>query len=177
MSPSQLVISCSLSPASRSAVLAEQLVRNVETIGDDVAFVDLRELELPLCDDDACYQHPNVSSVRERIRRADAVAIATPIYNYEVGGATRNLIALGGSAFRDKVVGFVCAAGGQRSYMSVMTLASSLMLDFRSVIVPRFVYATGDAFEGDAVKDAAIAERLRELAESLHRFATRLRDP
>jgi FMN reductase len=73
---------------------------------------------------------------------ADDFVVATPIYNYEVGGATRNLIALGGSAFRDKVVG-VCAAGGQRPYMSVMALANSLMLDFRSVIVPRFVYATG----------------------------------
>jgi FMN reductase len=177
VSASQLVVSCSLSPVSRSAVLAEQLARDIEAIGDDVAFVDLRELELPLCDDDTCYRHPNVATLRERIGRADAVAIATPIYNYEVGGATRNLIALGGSAFRDKVVGFLCAAGGQRSYMSVMTLANSLMLDFRSVIVPRFVYATGGAFEGDAVKDAAISERLRELAESLHRFGTRLREP
>lgn len=177
MSATQLVISCSLSPTSRSAILAQRLARDLEEIGDDVTFVDLRKLELPLCDDDACYRHPNVSILRERVREADAVAVATPIYNYEVGGATRNLVALAGSAFRDKVVGFLCAAGGQRSYMSVMTLANSLMLDFRSIVVPRFVYATGGAFEDDEVKDATIAERLRELAGSLHRLGTRLREP
>ena len=32
------------------------------------------------------------------------------------------------------------------SYMSVMAYANSLMLDFRCVIIPRFVYATGSAF-------------------------------
>lgn len=177
VSATQLVISCSLSPTSRSAILAERLALELEDIGDDVTLVDLRKLELPLCDDDACYRHPNVASLRERIRAADAVAVATPIYNYEVGGATRNLVALAGSAFRDKVVGFLCAAGGQRSYMSVMTLASSLMLDFRSIVVPRFVYATGAAFDGDTVEDETIAERLRELARSLHRFGTRLSEP
>lgn len=173
----QLVVSCSLSPASRSALLAERLVQEIEALDDAVELVDLRKLELPLCDDDLCYQDENVVAIRARIRAADAVAIATPIYNFEVGGATRNLIALGGRAFRDKVVGFLCAAGGQRSYMSVMTLANSLMLDFRSIIVPRFVYATGSAFDGDAVTDETLLERLRELAQSLHRFGTRLREP
>lgn len=169
-----LVISCSLSPTSRSAILAEELTSELEALGDDGELVDLRKLELPLCDDDSCHHDPNVIAIRKKIREADAVAIATPIYNYEVGGGTRNLIALGVSAFRDKVVGFVCAAGGQRSYMSVMTLANSLMLDFRSIIVPRFVYATKKAFENGKLDDETISKRLTELARELHRFAARL---
>jgi FMN reductase len=38
----------------------------------------------------------------------------------------------------NKVVGFLCAAGGKSSYMSVMRLANSLMLDFRCLIIPHF---------------------------------------
>ena len=46
---------------------------------------------------------------------------------------------MAGRAFTGKPVGFVCAAGGRSSYMAVLGLANSLMLDFRCLIVPRFV--------------------------------------
>ena len=170
----QLIISCSLSPSSRSALLAEALAEVFRSRGSDVELIDLREVALPLCDGAASYEHPNVAVIRAAIDRASAVAIATPIYNFDVGGATRNLIAMTGKVWTDKVVAFLCAAGGQGSYMAVMGLANSLMLAFRSVVVPRFVYATGAAFDGDIVSDSALRERIGGLADELHRFATAL---
>ncbi|MEY2550767.1 MAG: hypothetical protein QOG12_911, partial [Verrucomicrobiota bacterium] len=89
--------------------------------------------------------------------------------------AAKNLVELTGSAWEEKVVGFLCAAGGMSSYMSVMAFANSLMLDFRSVIIPRFVYATGRAFEGDDLKDPQVGERIEELAGELVRFTKALR--
>ena len=83
----------------------------------------------------------------------DGIVVATPIYNYDASAAAKNLVELTGRAWQNKVVGFLCAAGGDGSYMSIMALANSLMLDFRCVIVPRFVYATGGAF-------AALGSRL-----------------
>ena len=59
--------------------------------------------------------------------------------------------------------------------MSVMAFANSLMLDFRSVIIPRFVYATGDAFDGDDLKDKKVRKRIEELADELIRFGQALR--
>ena len=70
--------------------------------------------------------------------------VAAPVYNYDVSASAKNMIELTGNAWEDKMVGFLCAAGGMSSYMSVMAYANSLMLDFRCVIIPRFVYATGD---------------------------------
>jgi FMN reductase len=61
------------------------------------------------------------------------------------------------------------------SYMSVMAYANSLMLDFRSVIIPRFVYATGNAFDGDIPADPRIVERVEQVAAELIRFTTALR--
>ena len=66
---------------------------------------------------------------------------------------TKNMIELTGSAWEDKIVGFLCAAGGHTSYMSVMSYANSLMLDFRCVIIPRFAFATSDAFDGERITD------------------------
>ena len=81
------------------------------------------------------------------------------------------VVALVAQEWKDKIVGFLCAAGGQGSYMSVMGLADSLMLDFRCVVVPRFVYATGAAFEGDVITDAGVAERVVGLAKETVRLA------
>ncbi len=166
-----LVISCSLSPASHSAVMARHLADDLLELGADAELIDLRNLPLPLCDGDAAYADPNVALLSAKIDQASAVALAVPIYNYDVGGAARNLIAMTGSAWNEKVVGLIGAAGGQRSYMSLLPLANSLMLDFRCVILPRFVYASRQSFADGQLRDPAIRERLARLARELHQFA------
>ena len=170
----QLILSCSLSPTSRSAIMARALEEALRAKGDQVELIDLRQLELPFCDGKACYSHPNVVRLQKAVAAAAAVTVATPIYNYEVGGATRNLVALVSQGWTERVVGFVCAAGGQGSYMAVMGLANSLMLDFRCVIVPRFAYATGAAFEEGRLMDGEVRERIMGLAADLRRFGTLL---
>ena len=72
-----------------------------------------------------------------------------------------------GKAWTDKVVGFLCAAGGNGSYMGCLGLANSLMLDFRTLILPRFVYATGDSFAGDKISDTEVENRIVSLVEQL----------
>lgn len=172
----QVIISCSLSPKSRSAIAAGLLAEYVSAQGDDVELFDLREIELPFCDAGACYGHPNVVKLKEAISSAGAVTIATPIYNYGVGGGTRNLVALTGDSWTEKVVSFVCAAGGPGSYMAVMNVANSLMLDFRAFVVPRFVYVTGKAFNESRTKlvDQEVLDRIKQLAAELNRVGTAL---
>jgi hypothetical protein len=56
-----------------------------------------------------------------------------------------------------------------------MSFANSLMLDFRCIIIPRFVYATGDAFEGEKLIDNKVGKRIEQVAAELLRFTTSLR--
>ncbi|HEX3421228.1 MAG TPA: NAD(P)H-dependent oxidoreductase, partial [Candidatus Udaeobacter sp.] len=105
----------------------------------------------------------------------DGILIAAPVYNYDVAAATKNMIELTGSAWEDKIVGFLCAAGGHASYMSVMAYANILMLDFRCVIIPRFAFATSLAFDGAHIKDEKITERIKRVADELVRFTKGLR--
>jgi FMN reductase len=165
-----LVISTSLREASLSRVLARKAVEELERLADEVVFVDLKETSLPFCNAEDCYGHEAVLPIRDLIVRAKGILIAAPIYNYDVNAAAKNLIELTGQAWRDKVVGFLCAAGGHNSYMGVMGLANSLMLDFRCLVIPRFVYATNHAFEyGEEtiLADEKIQERIRELTFKL----------
>ena len=141
----------------------------------DCQWLDIHKLDLPLCDADKCYSHPEAGNVRRAIEGADGILIASPVYNYDMSAAAKNMIELTGSAWEDKIVGFLCAAGGMSSYMSVMAYANSLMLDFRCIIIPRFVYATGRAFEGDKLVDKEAGKRIEELVGELLRFTSALR--
>lgn len=170
-----LVISTSGNPDSNSRRIGRIALRHLEKAKVECAWLDISELNLPLCDADACYTQPGSRKVSKAIEAADGILLATPVYNYDVAAAAKNLVELTGSAWEDKVVGFLCAAGGMSSYMSVMAFANSLMLDFRCVIIPRFVYATGRAFEGDDLKDKEVGERIEELAGELIKFTKGLR--
>ena len=173
--PKYLVISTSGNPDSNSRRMARLAFSHLEKAKVPVTWLDISELDLPLCDADACYTRPGAQEVSKAIKAADGILLATPVYNYDVSAAAKNLVELTGRSWEDKVVGFLCAAGGMSSYMSVMAFANSLMLDFRSVIIPRFVYATGRAFDGDDLKDKEVGERIEEVAGELVRFTDALR--
>jgi FMN reductase len=170
-----LVVSTSGNPDSNSRRMGRIAFRHLEKAKVQCQWLDISELGLPLCDADACYTQPGAQKVSKVIETADGILLATPVYNYDVAAAAKNLVELTGSAWEEKVVGFLCAAGGMSSYMSVMAFANSLMLDFRSVVIPRFVYATGRAFEGDELKDKEVGERIAELTAEVVRFTEALR--
>jgi NAD(P)H-dependent FMN reductase len=167
-----LIISASLNPDSNSRRLALEAARVLTADGVPAEVLDLRDHPLPLCDGAAAYADPRVAAVRDRIAAASAVIIATPIYNFDGNAAVKNLIELTGKAWEDKVVAFLCAAAGKASYMAIMAFAGSLMLDFRCLIVPRYVYATEADFDADGLHNADLRRRIDELARATVRLAT-----
>jgi FMN reductase len=170
-----LIFSTSLSSTSRSRMMARAAARAFERAGLLHEFIDLVDWPLPDCDGASCYRHPAVGSLAEKIRGADAVALASPIYNYDVSASAKRLIELTGRAWENKIVGLMAAAGGSSSFMSVMGFANSLMLDFRTLIVPRFVFAAEDELGGDTWLDGKVQARIEGLASEMHRLASALR--
>lgn len=174
-----IVISCSLHPHSASWILAKQAVSNLKDLGVEVALYDLREYDLDFADATTAHKTPDAEKIIGAIREASAVLMAVPIYNYDVNSAAKNLLEIGLRAWNETLVGFMCAAGGKSSYMSVMGLANHLMLDFRCLIIPRFVYATKTDF-GDFREDSMyisseeIKDRLQELTETTVRLTKAL---
>lgn len=172
-----VIISCSLHPQSRSYVLARAAQDELRNLGVDVQLIDLREKELAFADGVHAGKVPDAQAIAAAIGKASAVLLAMPIYNWDVNAAAKNLLEVSSRAWNRKVVGFLCVAGGQASYMSVMGLANSMMLDFRCIIVPRFVYATGGDFGDDRqptmfISSETIRSRVAELAQTTASFAT-----
>ena len=82
------------------------------------------------------------------IDAAGAILVSSPVYNYDLNAAAKNLMELTGSAWMDKPVGF----------------ANSLMFDFRCLVVPRFVYGTKDDFTEADEPGPEIRGRVEQLA-------------
>lgn len=173
--PPVLVVSSSLNPASRSHRLALSAAEALEGIGTPRDLLDLREWDLPICDGKACYEHPAIEPLTKRVAGAAAILVASPVYNYDLNAAVKNFLELTGSAWDAKAVGFLCAAGGQRSYMSPIGFANSLMFDYRCHVIPRYVYATKEDFTAEREPSAELAGRVRRLAQAAVDLASALR--
>ncbi|MFQ6676687.1 MAG: NADPH-dependent FMN reductase [Fidelibacterota bacterium] len=162
-----LIISTDLSPNSKTIVLAENALSVFNEMKVEAELIDLAENDLPFCDGKKCFENQSVQELTEIITTADSLIVVSPIYNYDLNAAAKNLLELTGSGWNEKVVGFICKAGGKSSYMSVMPFANSLMLDYRCHIIPRFVYATSDAFHGSELADDEIINRIDELVNTI----------
>ena len=155
-----LIISCSLNKNSKSKIMAKYAS---DLYGEKVKLIDLQDYDLPFCDGNSCYDNESVKELREIVEQAQSAIIASPIYMYDLNAAAKNFIELTGRAWTNKVVGFICAAGGKGSYMSVTSFMNSLMLDFRCIIIPRFVYTDASGFDDDNNIKEPIKDRIKEL--------------
>jgi NAD(P)H-dependent FMN reductase len=171
---SYLIISSSLNLNSKSQILANELLQNLQTKTQDLEFLDLKDYPLPICDGDKSYNNSNVELLTNKINKANLIILASPIYNYDACASAKNLIELTGKAWENKTVAFLCAAGGHSSYMSIMSIANSLMLDFRCVIVPRFVYASAADFNGNQLINNDLKSRISKLSDEVIFFHDRL---
>ncbi|MEM1226884.1 MAG: NAD(P)H-dependent oxidoreductase [Planctomycetota bacterium] len=164
-----LILSGSLHPTSRSRILASAVGEVLSSNDRTFEMFDLSQRNLPACDGATAYGDSEVKALSGLIQDAQSIFVASPVYNYDVNSAVKNAVELTGKAWTGKIVSMLLAAGGQGSYMSGMGLANSLMLDFRCLIVPRFVYATGESFEGTELADEEIISRVQRLVqETLH---------
>lgn len=165
-----VIIATSLNPESRSQKMAGKFAAYLESQGVDATLVDLRELDLPFAGPKAAWSHPDVARISGIVQEASHVVFAVPIYCYDVNAAAKNVLELIGRGFTEKIVSFICSAGGGSSYMSVMGLANHLMLDFRAVIVPRFLYASSADWDEEGNLDPEIEGRMVLLHEDMKKI-------
>ena len=158
-----LIIGTSLSETSKSQVLARKLEARMREKDYSCERIDLREVDLPFVGRSDAWGSVFAEELGNAVKRSSHIVFATPIYCYDVNAAAKTVIELVGRSFTKKVVGFVCSAGGNSSYMAVMGMANHLMLDFRSVIVPRFLYVTSGDWDEEGNLSESIEERMDRL--------------
>jgi FMN reductase len=162
-----LIISCSHHPESRSRLLAQAIDKAVVALGNTTHFLDLRTMPLPLCDGHSTHENREVLKARALVKSAKGILLSMPIYNYGVNAITKSFIENTGPSWNGKPVGMLCSAGGKGSYMALMPLVGSLMLDFHCYVLPRHVYAITNQFQEDRIIDTELQERITFLAADI----------
>ena len=157
-----LVISCSMNKSSKSRIMARHAY---DLYSKNAKFIDLQDFELPICDGDTCYDDFTVMELKEIISNAKSIILASPIYNYDFNAVAKNLIELTGRSWNEKIIGFISSAGSMNSFMSPMSFANTMMIDFRCIIIPRYVYADKKCFSENGKINSEIKERIEELVE------------
>ena len=89
--PKYLVISTSGNPDSNSRRMGRVAFKHLQKRKVDCEWIDISELDLPLCDADQCYGMPGSKRLSTAIKGADGILIAAPVYNFDVAAATNRL--------------------------------------------------------------------------------------
>lgn len=170
---SVLVVTTALRPASKTASIARALQALLAARDVDVSLLDLADVSLPLCDGGPCFQRREVHAVTAQVRAARAIVLCFPVYNHQANAAAKNFVEVTNDGWKGKVVGLVANGGTDRSYLAPLSLANSLMVDHRCVVVPRFVFVTPTSFSPDGTLPAngEVEQRLSELARELTHLA------
>ena len=67
--PKYLVVSSSGNPSSNSRRMGRIAFHYLQKAKMDCSWIDLAEMDLPLCDADACYAHPSARKLSWRSKR------------------------------------------------------------------------------------------------------------
>ena len=119
------IVSSSLDPESRSAVIAGLCLDKLVQQGVSTTLIDLRATHLNRFDNDTVYRTPEYGELHSAVASADGLILCTPIYHWSVSAELKKLIEATGStppdglkrgAWFDKVITFAGAAGLPHSY-------------------------------------------------------------
>ena len=94
-----LVISTSLRARSNSDVLTERLIAGARDAGHAVEHISLKGKEIKYCigclscmKTQRCVQKDDAAEIAEKVKQADVLVFATPIYYYEMSGQMKTLL-------------------------------------------------------------------------------------
>ena len=94
-----LIISTSLRGGSNSELLAKEAMRGAEEAGNRVELLSLKGKKIQYCigclaclKTGECVQKDDAPEIMEKLRRADVLVFATPIYYYEMCGQMKTLL-------------------------------------------------------------------------------------
>ncbi|MDJ0730563.1 MAG: NADPH-dependent FMN reductase [Crocosphaera sp.] len=166
-----VAINGSLRPNSYSALAVQVAITRIEALGEEVEFLDLRTMNLPLCHGGKEYdEYPDVEKLRQTVKAADGLILATPEYHGSVSGVMKNALDL--MSFEElsgKVTGLISVLGGQPNSNALNHLRL-IMRWVHAWVIPEQI-AIGQAWqifnEEGKLMDKKLSERFDKFAMSL----------
>jgi NAD(P)H-dependent FMN reductase len=189
--PKIVAFAGSLRAGSYNKKLLAVAVEAARAAGAEVAVVDLRELALPLFDqdlEDASGLPDGAKRFKSLLREADGLLIASPEYNSSITAALKNAIDWASRtetddepslvAFKGKAAALLAASPGALGGLRGLVTVRSILGNLGVLVLPDQVAipTAHEAFnEAGQIKDERKAKQVARLASGLVELATKLK--
>jgi FMN reductase len=168
----------SLRPDSYSALALQQAINRVQALGSETEILDLREMNLPFCDGGSDYPgYPDVDLLRDKVKSANGLILATPEYHGSVSGVMKNALDLMSfEHLSNKVTGLISVLGGQSNSNALNDLRIIIRWVHGHVIPEQIAIGQAwQAFDSEGkLKDAKLSERFDNFAQGLVNYTVKL---
>jgi NAD(P)H-dependent FMN reductase len=152
-------------------------LRGAEEAGAKSELIDLRDYRVIFCDgneDESLYPE-DVFKLRDTVRRAQGIILATPEYHGGYSGVLKNALDLMGfEEFEGKMLGLVGVSGGRGGASGAMHSLRDVGRALHAWVIPEqaSVAEVEQVFdEHGRCKDAEIEKRLKDVGRQVVRFA------
>ncbi len=144
--------------------------------GAEVRELLLHEVQLPIMiwGDREQAAMPEVQRVRELAGWADGFILGTPEYHGSMSGALKNWFDFLYGELAGKFAGVVATTGGGTGDMSI-TAVKTCFAWCHGFVLPFHAAAPASAFEGEALTDPRIIDRVERIGHDVARYAPLLR--
>ena len=175
-----LIISTSLRRNSNSDYIAREFERGAKDAGNEVEFVSLIGKKIDFCIGclscqltQECVIKDDANEIAEKVKNADVVVYATPVYYYEMSGQMKTLIdrmnCLFPSDYKFRDVYLLAAsAEDEESAMDGAVKGVQGWVDcFEKANLAGVIRGTGLTETGEAKKDEEILKKAYEIGKSV----------
>jgi FMN reductase len=152
-------------------------LRGAEETGAQTELIDLRDYRVIFCDgkeDESLYPE-DVFKLREAVRRAQGIILATPEYHGGYSGVLKNALDLMGfEEFEGKMLGLVGVSGGRLGAFGAMHSLRDVGRALHAWVIPEqaSVPQAWQVFDEQGhCNDAETEKRLKEVGRQVVRFA------
>ncbi len=166
-----LILSGSVSETSRSFLLCKAVEKQLIAKGEAITFIDAREIPMHT---EHRHRTDEMKRLAEQVKQADNIIIGMGVHCYSVNDALKILLDTCFTGAIGKFFGILCAAGGERSYLSTMHLTQICMNEWRMIQMPRIVFATEKDFKENIITSTEVLERIELFSEEFHAIGRKL---
>jgi FMN reductase len=152
-------------------------LQGAEAVGAETRLIDLREYELVFCDgkqDESGYP-ADVFRLRDEVRRAQGIILATPEYHGGFSGVVKNPLDLMGFAeFEGRMIGLIGVSGGALGAANALSNLRAIGRSLHAWLIPEQASVAGTyrAFDKDGkLKDKDLEKRVKTVGQQVARFA------
>ena len=166
-----LILSSSLSENSRSFILCKEVLKTLTDEGANCNMIDAKNISMNPTHRKFTEE---MEYVKNQVKKSDNIIIGMGVHCYSINDSLKILLDNCFSEATGKFYAILCAAGGQKSYLSTMHLTQICMNEWRMMQLPRVVYATREDFQENIISSSDLSDRIKTFSKEFYSVGKKL---